>query len=163
MPSQFSEYVELVRVIESPEFTVLPAPWRSRGTWTPDRSPGRVGPGPDLVYYDPHLRQCVAASVPLARAGRARLVILAGLPVGYDFLEDDVRGWGVDVEMEVSDRLEVWNESDVDMDVIGTVLTPGVSSNLAAVRRFLRACGVSEEDILCDCEELRGFVRGRLA
>lgn len=88
-----NEYVDLVKVIESTCFAALMMAWCSRGTRAPDRSPGRVGPGADFVYYDPHLRQCVARSVAQAGAARVRRIVPEGHPLEYDF-SAEAGGWG---------------------------------------------------------------------
>lgn len=79
------EFLSLLRVIETTDFGSLPTSWRNRSTRANERSPGRVGPGADWVYYDPHQRRCVDADVARERANAPRPPIPPGHPVGYDF------------------------------------------------------------------------------
>lgn len=113
------EYLGMVEDIEKTNFASLPVLWRSKSDRTVERSPMRVGPGSDYVYYEPHVKQYIDEKTDRERVGVER-VIPDGHPMGYEFDGCLKAGWRAkrfvgDEEM----RDEPMVEAEIDDDIEG--------------------------------------------
>jgi hypothetical protein len=165
-----AELMELLEVIESTRFEDVPVSWSARTHRAVDYHPGRLGDGGDFVFYDPWERRKIDPATAESRVAATR-VLPMNVAVGWCHNEIPGERSPRDVSRDydpLSNRYSSGDRSTLmvvgDARGANVVQSAPSTGDAAIIRRFLERAGVlGENEAEMSVDEMRAFVRGRLA